>query len=88
MKTITLSLSDADYAALEHIIVDVNAHFNELASSMINRAKSRIVADGYKLLEADQSVTSVPKDRDALISVIKARGDYKDAKAREEARGE
>ena len=82
-------VTDAQVKCLEHDLIDVQAWITHAATYPVIRKTEacvrRICDDNLPILEADDSVTSIPLDKNEMASGILARSDYKNRAAREDA---
>jgi len=85
--TITVTLSDADLAALEHDLLDVEGWVHAAVRGKINSCRKRMARTAQAALMADPDVATMPADEDGLINALRARGGYKNRAKREAERG-
>ena len=80
---VVVNIPNADQAALEHDLLDLDDWVQKAVAGKINSVKKRFIAEWLPKLEADPDVTDIPVDRDALIAMVRARPDYEDRTARD-----
>lgn len=78
-----LDVDDADAKIALDVIPDIEQWLAAALIGKINACKDRVAARAEEVLRADPAVTSLPKDRNALIAALLNRPDYKDRVARD-----
>ena len=73
-----ITITDTDEAVLKNELPDIQAWVQGAVDGKINGCKGRMINQWRPILNADDSVESIPADDDKLIAVIVARDDYKD----------
>jgi hypothetical protein len=83
----SLDINDDQVKCLEHDLDDIGKWVAHAATHFVTRkieaCRGHLIEASRSLLEADDSVTTIPLDQDALAKQIIARPDYKDRAARD-----
>lgn len=86
-KTFSVTVSDEALKCLAHDFTDIDAEIQRRIEWAVNhkagRCLERLLSEGLQLLDADPSVTSIPKDKGELAEVIFAHPRYKNRAQRE-----
>jgi len=91
MTTYTVTVSDAQVRALEHdissadIAADIQRRLEWVVTHKSEQCRARMIAAGMPILQADDSVSSIPVDENELAAIIKAHPSYLDRDARNAA---
>ena len=85
--TITVKVSDTDQTILKNDLLDINTWVQEAMTGKINNCWKRMQQEWTTKLMNDESFTdSIPSNKADFVKLITARSDYKDRKAKDEAR--
>ena len=84
--TITIEVDDTDQTVLKNDLLDIDAWVQEAMTGKINNCWKRMQREWTDKLMNDSSFTdSIPSNKADFVTLITARSDYKDRKARDEA---
>ena len=85
--TITVKVSDTDQTVLKNDLLDIDAWVQSAVTGKINNCWKRMQQQWTTHLMNDESFTdSIPSNKADFVKLITARSDYKDRKAKDEAR--
>ena len=85
--TITVKVSDTDQTILKNDLLDINTWVQEAMTGKINNCWKRMQQEWTTKLMSDESFTdSIPSNKADFVKLVTARSDYKDRKAKDEAR--
>ena len=85
--TITVKVSDTDQTVLKNDLLDIDAWVQDAMEGKINNCWKRMQREWTDKLMNDSSFTdSIPSNKADFVKLVTARSDYKDRKARDEAR--
>tara|TARA_R100000655_G_scaffold55967_1_gene94111 strand:+ start:2596 stop:2874 length:279 start_codon:yes stop_codon:yes gene_type:complete len=85
--TITVKVSDTDQTILKNDLLDINTWVQEAMTGKINNCWKRMQQEWTTKLMNDESFTdSIPSNKADFVKLVTARSDYKDRKAKDEAR--
>ena len=84
--TITVKVSDTDQTVLKNDLLDIDAWVQDAMTGKINNCWKRMQTEWTTKLMNDESFTdSIPSNKADFVTLVTARSDYKDRKARDEA---
>ena len=84
--TITIEIDDTDQLVLKNDLLDINQWFQLASTGKINNCWKRMQTEWTDKLMNDESFTdSIPSNKADFVTLVTARSDYKDRKARDEA---
>ena len=84
--TITVKVSDTDQTVLKNDLLDIDAWVQDAMTGKINNCWKRMQTEWTTKLMNDESFTdSIPSNKADFVTLVTARADYKDRKARDEA---
>ena len=84
--TITVKVSDTDQTVLKNDLSDIDAWVQEAMTGKINNCWKRMQQEWTTKLMNDSSFTdSIPSNKEDFVTLVTARSDYKDRKARDDA---
>ena len=85
--TITIKVSDTDQTVLKNDLLDIDTWVQDAMTGKINNCWKRMQREWTDKLMNDSSFTdSIPSNKEDFVKLITARSDYKDRKARDEAK--
>ncbi len=85
--TITVKVSDTDQTVLKNDLLDIDAWVQDAMTGKINNCWKRMQTEWTTKLMNDESFTdSIPSNKADFVKLVTARSDYKDRKARDEAK--
>ena len=79
-----INLTALEEAILKNDLLDIEAWVRGALAGKINNCRKRMEAGEIARLQADPTVTSIPKNRDVLLEQAIASPSYKDRAARDE----
>ena len=84
--TFTIKVNDTDHTVLKNDLLDIDAWVQAAMTGKINNCWKRMQRDWTTKLMEDESFTdSIPSNKADFVTLVTARSDYKDRKARDEA---
>ena len=84
--TLTVEVEDTDQTVLKNDLLDIDAWVQAAMTGMINNCWKRMQREWTDKLMNDESFTdSIPSNKADFVTLVTARSDYKDRKARDEA---
>ena len=84
--TLTIEVDDTDQTVLKNDLLDIDAWVQEAMTGKINNCWKRMQTEWTTKLMNDSSFTdSIPSNKADFVTLVTARSDYKDRKARDEA---
>ena len=84
--TLTIKVDDTDQLVLKNDLLDIDAWVQEAMTGKINNCWKRMQTEWTTKLMNDSSFTdSIPSNKADFVTLVTARSDYKDRKARDEA---
>ena len=84
--TITIKVSDTDQTVLKNDLLDIDAWGQDAITGKINNCWKRMQQEWTTKLMNDSSFTdSIPSNKADFVTLVTARSDYKNRKARDEA---
>jgi len=84
--TLTIEIDDTDQTILKNDLLDIDAWVQEAMTGKINNCWKRMQREWTDKLMNDSSFTdSIPSNKADFVTLVTARSDYKDRKARDEA---
>ena len=84
--TLTIEVDDTDQTVLKNDLLDIDAWVQAAMTGKINNCWKRMQRDWTTKLMEDESFTdSIPSNKADFVTLVTARSDYKDRKARDEA---
>ena len=84
--TITIKVDDTDQLVLKNDLLDIDTWVQEAMTGKINNCWKRMQREWTDKLMNDSSFTdSIPSNKADFVTLVTARSDYKDRKARDEA---
>jgi len=89
MAVYQVTVTDAQVLALEHdlpsseIAADLQRRLDWVVTHKAEQCRARMIAAGMPILQADDSVSSIPVDENELAAIIKAHASYLDRDARD-----
>ena len=85
--TITVKVSDTDQTVLKNDLLDIDAWVQDAMTGKINNCWKRMQREWTDKLMNDESFTdSIPSNKADFVKLVTSRSDYKDRKARDEAK--
>jgi hypothetical protein len=78
-----IDISDADLAALQHDLLNIEDWINGAITGKINACKTRLLSEWTTRLMNDPAVSTIPANENALIKLITDHPAYKNRQARE-----
>ena len=85
--TLTIEVDDTDQTILKNDLLDINDWVQDAMTGKINNAWKRMQREWTDKLMNDESFTdSIPSNKADFVKLVTARSDYKDRKAKDEAR--
>ena len=83
--TLTIEVDDTDQAVLKNDLLDINTWVQDAMTGKINNAWKRMQQEWTTKLMNDNDFTdSIPSNKADLVTLVTARSDYKDRKARDD----
>ena len=84
--TLTIKVDDTDQTVLKNDLLDIDAWVQAAMTGKINNAWKRMQQEWTTKLMNDSSFTdSIPSNKADFVTLVTARSDYKDRKARDKA---
>ena len=84
--TLTIEVDDTDQTVLKNDLLDINDWVQSAMTGKINICWKRMQRDWTTKLMEDESFTdSIPSNKADFVTLVTARSDYKDRKARDDA---
>ena len=84
--TLTIEVDDTNQTVLKNDLLDIDAWVQAAMTGKINNAWKRMQREWTdKLMNDDSFTDSIPSNKADFVTLITARSDYKDRKARDEA---
>ena len=84
--TLTIEVDDTDQTVLKNDLLDIDAWVQDAMTGKINNCWKRMQREWTDKLMNDESFTdSIPSNKADFVTLVTARSDYKDRKARDEA---
>ena len=84
--TLTIKVNDTDQTVLKNDLLDIDAWVQDAMVGKINNAWKRMQQEWTtKLMNDDSFTDSIPSNKADFVTLVTARSDYKDRKARDEA---
>ena len=84
--TITTEINDTDQTVLKNDLLDIEEWVRLAVAGKINNCWKRMQREWTDKLMNDESFTdSIPSNKADFVTLVTARSDYKDRKARDEA---
>ena len=85
--TLTIEVDDTQQTILKNDLLDINTWVQEAMTGKINNAWKRMQSDWTTRLINDSSFTDpIPSNQADFVKLVLARSDYKNRKARDDAR--
>ena len=85
--TLTIEVDDTDQTVLKNDLLDIDAWVQAAMTGKINNCWKRMQQEWTTKLMNDESFTdSIPSNKADFVTLVTARSDYKDRKARDEAK--
>lgn len=87
--TFSITVTDEQIDCLSHnipktdIITDLQRRIDNAVISKVEACATRIIQEGMIGVNEDDTITSIPKDKGQLISLIRNHSSYKDRDARD-----
>ena len=84
--TLTVELSDTEQAILKNDLLDLDAWLQAAMTGKVNNCWKRMQSEWTTKLMNDDSFTDpIPSNQADFVTLVTARSDYKDRKARDAA---
>ena len=84
--TLTIEVDDTDQTVLKNDLLDIDAWVQAAMTGKINNCWKRMQRDWTtKLMNDDSFTDSIPSNKADFVTLVTARSDYKDRKARDDA---
>ena len=84
--TLTIEVDDTDQTVLKNDLLDIDAWVQAAMTGKINNAWKRMQTEWTtKLMNDDSFTDSIPSNKADFVTLVTARSDYKDRKARDDA---
>ena len=84
--TLTIEVDDTDQKVLKNDLLDIDAWVQAAMTGKINNCWKRMQTEWTtKLMNDDSFTDSIPSNKADFVTLVTARSDYKDRKARDEA---
>ncbi len=84
--TLTIEVDDTNQTVLKNDLLDIDAWVQEAMTGKINNCWKRMQQEWTtKLMNDDSFTDSIPSNKADFVTLVTARSDYKDRKARDEA---
>ncbi len=84
--TLTIEVDDTDQTVLKNDLLDIDAWVQAAMTGKINNCWKRMQREWTdKLMNDDSFTDSIPSNKADFVTLVTARSDYKDRKARDEA---
>jgi len=83
--TLTIEVDDTDQAVLKNDLLDINTWVQDAMTGKTNNAWKRMQQEWTTKLMNDNDFTdSIPSNKADFVTLVTARSDYKDRKARDD----
>ena len=83
--TLTIEVDDTDQTVLKNDLLDINDWVQAAMTGKINNAWKRMQTEWTtKLMNDDSFTDSIPSNKADFVTLVTARSDYKDRKARDD----
>ena len=83
--TLTIEVDDTDQAVLKNDLLDINTWVQDAMTGKINNAWKGMQQEWTTKLMNDNDFTdSIPSNKADFVTLVTARSDYKDRKARDD----
>jgi hypothetical protein len=84
--TLTIEVDDTNQTVLKNDLLDIDAWVQAAMTGKINNCWKRMQQEWTtKLMNDDSFTDSIPSNKADFVTLVTARSDYKDRKARDEA---
>ena len=84
--TLTIKVDDTNQLVLKNDLLDIDAWVQSAMTGKINNCWKRMQREWTdKLMNDDSFTDSIPSNKADFVTLVTARSDYKDRKARDEA---
>ena len=84
--TLTIEVDDTDQTVLKNDLLDIDAWVQAAMTGKINNCWKRMQREWTtKLMNDDSFTDSIPSNKADFVTLVTARSDYKDRKARDDA---
>ena len=84
--TITVSISDTDKKVMENDLLDINQWVQDAVTGKQNNCWKRFQQEWTtKLMDDDSFTDAIPSNQADFVTLVTARADYKNRKARDDA---
>tara|TARA_R110002020_G_scaffold50449_1_gene142520 strand:+ start:88 stop:366 length:279 start_codon:yes stop_codon:yes gene_type:complete len=84
--TLTIEVDDTDQTVLKNDLLDINDWVQAAMTGKINNAWKRMQTEWTtKLMNDDSFTDSIPSNKADFVTLVTARSDYKNRKARDDA---
>ena len=84
--TLTIEVDDTDQTVLKNDLLDIDAWVQAAMIGKINSCWKRMQREWTdKLMNDDSFTDSIPSNKADFVTLVTARSDYKDRKARDDA---
>ena len=84
--TLTIEVDDTNQTVLKNDLLDIDAWVQAAMTGKINNCWKRMQREWTdKLMNDDSFTDSIPSNKADFVTLVTARSDYKDRKARDEA---
>jgi len=84
--TLTIEVDDTNQTVLKNDLLDINTWVQEAMAGKINNCWKRMQREWTdKLMNDDSFTDSIPSNKADFVTLVTARSDYKDRKARDDA---
>ena len=84
--TLTIEVDDTNQTVLKNDLLDIDAWVQDAMTGKINNCWKRMQTEWTtKLMNDDSFTDSIPSNKADFVTLVTARSDYKDRKARDEA---
>jgi len=80
---VIVDISDEEKACLDHALIDVQDWAEKALHGKAENCRIAVLREGVKVLQADPSIVSLPKDKEDLILLILSHPDYRNRNQRE-----
>ena len=83
--TLTIEVDDTDQTVLKNDLLDIDAWVQAAMTGKINNCWKRMQREWTdKLMNDDSFTDSIPSNKADFVTLVTARSDYKDRKARDD----
>ena len=84
--TLTIEVDDTNQTVLKNDLLDIDAWVQAAMTGKINNCWKRMQTEWTtKLMNDDSFTDSIPSNKADFVTLVTARSDYKDRKARDDA---